>query len=90
MTDAIEAANRGGETAVAWVDLPRDLEGAVLGELRLEWADRHQALVVEVLVDLREGLAAVASVVPPADSAVVLEDLRLVSVAVTAKAVSAQ
>ena len=88
-TDAIEAdsaATRAEVIAEALVDLPPDSEEAVLAELRLEWADRHQASVVEVLVDLREALAAVASVVPP----VVLGDLRAVSLAVTEKAVSAQ
>ena len=67
--------------AVVLVDLP-----PVLEELRLEWADRHQALVGAVLVDLRAVLAVEASVVLPADLAVVSEALQVALSVGTAKA----
>ncbi len=87
VTGGIEAdsATQVEAIAVALAGLP-----PVLEELRLEWADRHQASAVAVLVDLREVLAAVASVVLPADLAVVSEDLQVVLPAETAKAGSAQ
>ncbi len=67
--------------AVALAGLP-----PVLEELRLEWADRHQASVGAVLVDLRAVLAVEASVVLPADLAVVSEALQVVLSVGTAKA----
>ena len=93
-TDVIEAASaatRVEVTAEALADLPPDSEEAVLEDLRPEWADRHQASVVAVLVDLREALAAVDLVAPQADLAeAVSEDLRVDLAAVIAKAGSAQ
>ena len=90
MTEGIDAtegdsgATQVEAIAVVLVDLPPVLE-AVLEELRLEWADRHQVLVV-----LREVLAVVASVVLPADLAVVSEALQVVLSVGTAKAGSAR
>lgn len=90
MTEGIDAtegdsgATQVEAIAVVLVDLPPVLE-AVLEELRLEWAYRHQVLVV-----LREVLAVVASVVLPADLAVVLGDLPAVLAVETARAGSAR
>ena len=80
-TDAIEE-----DSAVTRVGVI----AAVLVDLRPEWADRHQALVGAVLVDLREVLAAVDSVDLRVDSAAVSVGLPVVLEAVTAKAGSAQ
>ena len=76
--EAVSAAIRGVVTEAA------------LADLLPEWADRHQASVGAVLVDLPPVLAVEASVVLPADLAVVLEDLLVVLAVETARAGSAR
>ena len=83
--EAVSAAIRGVVTEAALAGLP-----PVLADLLPEWADRHQASVGAVLVDLPPVLAVEASVVLPADLAVVLEDLLVVLAVETARAGSAR